>query len=106
VKSLSPSQQQAFDALVTAYSKGNIFVVSSNDGRGRTTILKEFQKRHGGYWLPMKDYIDELRGKHPLQMEETLESFWLQSSVEMFSTTQKWKPQLLMGCGKSHETLP
>src|SRR6185437_8493750 len=73
MKTLSPAQQEAYDILVKALPKGNIFVVWSSEGRGRTTILKEFHKKNGGHWLPMKHYIDELRSKHPLQIEEVFE---------------------------------
>jgi transitional endoplasmic reticulum ATPase len=81
ITTLSPSQQEAFDHLLTALPKGNIFVVWSGDGKGRTTVLQEFHKQQGGHWLPLKDYIDELRTQHPLQMEETLEKL-LTSTLE------------------------
>lgn len=76
---LSPSQQRAFNELMEAFPKGNIFVVWSGEGKGRTTILRQFHKQEGGHWLPLKHYIDELRNQHPLRMEEALESILMEA---------------------------
>ncbi len=71
---LSPSQQEAFDGLLEALEIGNIFVVWTNEGKGKTTMLQELHRQKGGIFLSMKKYIDELRICNPLQMEETLEA--------------------------------
>jgi ABC-type transport system involved in cytochrome c biogenesis ATPase subunit len=38
---LCPVQQQAFDALSSGLSAGNVFVLSGDNGMGKTTVLLE-----------------------------------------------------------------
>ena len=71
---LSPAQTAAFDELIKALPIGNIFVVWSHTGMGKTTILKELHGLKGGKFLTMTDYIQQLSTQDPLKMEETLES--------------------------------
>lgn len=78
-KLLSPSQQEAFNHLMEALPIGNLFVVWSNSGMGRTTILNELHRQKGGEMLRMKDYIDELRHQDPFAMEESFEQIVLRS---------------------------
>lgn len=70
---LCPAQQEAFDNLMEALPIGNVFVVWSGIGMGRTTMLEELHRLKGGEFLKMKDYIDELRGLDPISMEEALD---------------------------------
>src|SRR5262249_40162347 len=53
---LCPAQQKAFDSLMESLPIGNIFVVWSQQGMGRTTILQELHRLKGGDYLTMKDY--------------------------------------------------
>jgi transitional endoplasmic reticulum ATPase len=70
---LCPAQEKAYVNAKEALTKGNIVVVWSNHGMGRSTILRQLHSERGGDFLNMKDYIDELRVTDPLSMEETLE---------------------------------
>jgi transitional endoplasmic reticulum ATPase len=70
---LCPAQQEAFSNLMEALPIGNVFVVWSGAGMGRTTMLEELHRVKGGEFLKMKDYIDELRVQNPLAMDEALE---------------------------------
>lgn len=76
---LCPAQQKAFDNLMESLEIGNIAVVWSQSGMGRTTILDELHRLRGGELLTMKDYIDELRVQNPLSMEEVLEQMLIKS---------------------------
>lgn len=76
---LCPAQQKAFDQIVEALPIGNVFVLWSNAGMGRTTIIKQLQKLTDGYLIDMKDYIDSLREQDPFKMEEVLESILMQA---------------------------
>jgi ATP-dependent 26S proteasome regulatory subunit len=70
---LCPSQQVAFDELLEELEIGNIFVVWTPTGKGKTTMLRELQRLRGGAFLSMKTYIEEIATKDPFQMEEALE---------------------------------
>lgn len=70
---LCPAQQKAFDYLMEAYPVGHIFAVWAHAGMGRTTILEELHRQHGGEFLTMRDYIQELSVRNPLAMDETLD---------------------------------
>lgn len=70
---LSPSQQRAYDNLIRAISIGPVVVVWSREGLGRTTVIKEFHRDRGGEFISIKDYIDKLSPRNPIQMEEALE---------------------------------
>src|SRR5277367_1109829 len=74
LQKLSPSQMKAYANLEKAFSIGSIVVVWTETGLGKTTILKEFHRKHRGTLLSMKNYVDDLRAQNPFQMEETLES--------------------------------
>jgi hypothetical protein len=76
---LAPSQQEAFGNLTEALPIGNVFVVWSGSGMGRTTMLEELHRLKGGEFLRMKDYIDELRQQNPFTMEEALEQIIMRS---------------------------
>jgi ATP-dependent 26S proteasome regulatory subunit len=70
---LSPSQQQAFDGLIRGLSVGNVLLLWGGTGMGKTTVLRELHQTAGGAFLNMKDYLDALRDRHPLAVEETFE---------------------------------
>jgi transitional endoplasmic reticulum ATPase len=71
--SLSPSQQEAFDDFLEAFPTGNVFTVWTRDGLGTTSLLREINRLKGGVFITMKNYVDQLGLRDPLQMEETLE---------------------------------
>jgi hypothetical protein len=72
---LTPSQQSAFDALAGDWPVGNVFLFSAADGMGRTTVLREVHRTHGGAYLDLRDFLDALRPHHPLAIEETFEAW-------------------------------
>ncbi len=76
---LCPTQQDAFNSLLEALPVGNVFVVWSGAGMGRTTMLQELHRVKGGEFLQMRDYIDELRLQNPLSMEEALDQIVMRS---------------------------
>jgi ABC-type polar amino acid transport system ATPase subunit len=70
---LCPSQQEAFDGLLEEIEIGNVFVVWTPPGKGKTTMLRELHRLRGGAFLSMKSYIEEIATREPFQMEESLE---------------------------------
>jgi ATP-dependent 26S proteasome regulatory subunit len=68
---LCPAQQQAQDRLLTALPVGNVFVLWGHTGSGTTTVLQEVQRTTGGALLSLKDFVNAMRSRHPLALEET-----------------------------------
>jgi SpoVK/Ycf46/Vps4 family AAA+-type ATPase len=67
---LCPTQRQVCDRLLDALSRANVLVLESSTGMGKTTLLHEVHDRHGGILLSMKDFIEVMRARHPLALEE------------------------------------
>jgi transitional endoplasmic reticulum ATPase len=68
---LSPAQQLAYDSLMYALSLSNVLTIVDGDGSGATTVLTAIRDETGGAMLSLKDFIDAMRSRHPLAMEET-----------------------------------
>src|SRR5207237_265006 len=68
---LSPAQQRARDALLYALPLANVFTLSGRDGSGKSTVLNAVCDATGGAVLTLADFIDAMRSRHPLAMEET-----------------------------------
>jgi predicted AAA+ superfamily ATPase len=71
--SLCPAQQRAFDGLSQLLPRANVFLLQAHNGQGRSTVLAELHRAHGGVLLGMQDFFQALRGGHPQALEETLE---------------------------------
>jgi transitional endoplasmic reticulum ATPase len=69
---LCPVQQNALESLLRGLPLGSIFRVWGGVGRGKSTVLREVQRRTGGALLRMKDFVDASSQRHPLALEETL----------------------------------
>lgn len=78
-EALCPAQLESFNRLIETFAVGNIFVVWSNPGMGRSTILAELHSRQGGAFLNTKDYVDALRDENPLAMEEVLDQLLMRA---------------------------
>jgi ATP-dependent 26S proteasome regulatory subunit len=70
---LIPSQQQAFDRMMEALRIYHVVGLTAGQGTGRTTLLREAHRAHGGAFLTAKDFFDALQTRHPLALEETFE---------------------------------
>jgi transitional endoplasmic reticulum ATPase len=70
VESLSPSQREAYNRLVSGLPASTVFELRSKTGRGRTTVLRTFHEAVGGTFIALQDFIDILIKRHPLAMEE------------------------------------
>jgi predicted AAA+ superfamily ATPase len=80
MKRLTPAQQAAFDALAGAWPIDNVFLFSTADGMGRTTVLREVHRARGGAYLDLREFLDALRPHHPLAIEETFEA-WVRDAL-------------------------
>jgi ATP-dependent 26S proteasome regulatory subunit len=67
---LSPAQRVAYEGLLEATSAGNLAVLWGSVGMGRTTILRELHRSLGGAFLTMREFMESMRGQHPLALEE------------------------------------
>src|SRR5262245_5790946 len=76
---LSPTQQLAYDHLMTALPLFNFVGVIGAHGMGRTAVLRKIHAALGGKYLTMKDYVDAIRPEPPLALEETLEQLFMQA---------------------------
>lgn len=70
---LCPAQQQAYDGLMRILPMSQAFLLYGSTGAGKTTVLSEVHRAVGGAFLTMKNFVDAMRGQHPLAMEETYE---------------------------------
>jgi len=68
---LTPAQRSALDVVTQALSFAHVVTLQGDRGMGKTTLLHEVHRLHGGAFLTVKDYVDALRPRHPLAMEET-----------------------------------
>ena len=69
---LSPAQQRALDALRGALSAPGIVELRTHSGMGRTTVLRELHRTHGGSLLGIRDLIEAMERADPLALEETV----------------------------------
>ncbi len=70
---MSPTQQEAFEDLLRVYSTGHIGVLYGVSGMGKSTVLRALQASVGGTLLTMRNYLDALKARHPLALEESFE---------------------------------
>ena len=69
---LIPAQESAFRVLKYASNAGNLMLLTSATGRGRTTLLRKLQAETGGGFVTGKDFIESSTSRHPLSLEEAL----------------------------------
>jgi len=70
---LCPAQEQCFRKLWQLLSLSNVIVLYCNTGLGRTTVLRNLHARMGGAYLNMTDFVEAIRHRHPVALEETFE---------------------------------
>ena len=71
---LIPSQEAAYRVLKYASGAGNLLILRSHSGRGRTTVLRKLHEELGGGFVTAKDFVETSAQRHPLSLEETLYS--------------------------------
>jgi transitional endoplasmic reticulum ATPase len=71
---LIPAQEAAYRVLRYASKVGNLLLLTSHAGRGRTTVLRKIREETGGGFITGKDFIETSAARHPLSLEETLYS--------------------------------
>jgi ABC-type proline/glycine betaine transport system ATPase subunit len=69
---LCPAQQQAFDWLLRLLPMGNVFVLYGGSGSGKTTVLRKLHQVKHSTLLNMKNFVDAMRGHHPLALRRPL----------------------------------
>ncbi|MGH9854708.1 MAG: hypothetical protein ACREBD_33160 [Blastocatellia bacterium] len=69
----SPAQQEAFDNLSRLLTIGNVCVLYGAIGSGKSTVLGEIHRETGGAFLSVRNFVEAMRGRHPLALEETFE---------------------------------
>jgi ABC-type lipoprotein export system ATPase subunit len=70
---LCPVQQQAFDTLMDSLPAGSVFAVWGDPGSGKSTVLREAHRALGGRLVTIAEWLDLVRGGHPLALEEAFE---------------------------------
>jgi hypothetical protein len=68
---LTPTQRKVMEHLLAIWLCGNIFVLWTPTGLGKSTILDALRQRIGGKLLNMRDFIEAHRQQHPLALDET-----------------------------------
>lgn len=69
---LIPAQHAAYDVLKRAFTSGSLLLLTSQPGRGRTTVLRRLHEETGGGFVTGRDFIETSSARHPLSLEETL----------------------------------
>jgi predicted AAA+ superfamily ATPase len=78
---LCPTQQHLCDRLLHGLPLTNVLVLQARGGMGKTTLLHEVHHRHGGIFLSMKDFIEVMRPRHPLALEEAFHE-WVAAALQ------------------------
>jgi AAA+ superfamily predicted ATPase len=73
---LCPAQKRALDGLLSDQPLGNLFTLRARGGMGKTTVLRAAHQALGGAFLTTREFVDALRPRHPLALEETFAE-WL-----------------------------
>jgi ATP-dependent 26S proteasome regulatory subunit len=71
--SFCPAQQRAFDGLQQLLPHGSVFLLQAKSGQGRSTILAELHRTHGGALVGMQEFFHLLGSRHPHAVEESFE---------------------------------
>jgi hypothetical protein len=69
---LSPAQECAFKVLKQGLAAGNLLLLTSHAGRGRTTVLRRLHEETGGGFVTSKEFLEKSGARHPLSLEEAL----------------------------------
>jgi ATP-dependent 26S proteasome regulatory subunit len=75
----SPAQQEAFDDLSRLLKIGNTLVLYGAIGSGKSTALGEIHRQTGGAFLSVRNFVEAMRGRHPLALEETFEQMVMEA---------------------------
>src|SRR5580692_2169617 len=67
---LIPAQNPPYRVLRYALKAGDLLLLNSVSGRGRTTVLKKLHEETGGAFINSKDFIESSAERHPLALEE------------------------------------
>jgi hypothetical protein len=71
---LIPAQSAPYRVLRYALDAGDLLLLTSVSGRGRTTVLKKLHEETGGAFINSKDFIEGSAERHPLALEEAFHS--------------------------------
>jgi transitional endoplasmic reticulum ATPase len=77
VTSLSPGQRTAFDRVVGSLATTRVAAVSAVPGFGRTSVLRALHEKYGGALVGARDFLESLRGTHPIALEEMIHALIL-----------------------------
>src|SRR6266567_2387818 len=69
---LTPAQEIAYNVLKQALNAGDLLLLTSHPGRGRTTVLRHLQRETGGGFVTSKEFLETSGARHPLSLEEAL----------------------------------
>ena len=67
---MTPAQQLAADGLKDGVAAGDIFVLRSGSGMGRTTILEQVHAAIGGGFVGVRQFMEVLRARNSDAIEE------------------------------------
>jgi len=67
---LSPTQQAAFDTLAVLAQRLPVTLLSGGPGSGKTTILRELQRRIGGRLITLRDMLEAVAAQQDGTIEE------------------------------------
>src|SRR5258708_2716593 len=69
---LTPAQEVAYNVLKHALKAGDLLLLTSHPGRGRTTVLRRLREDTGGGFVTSKEFLEASGARHPLSLEEAL----------------------------------
>jgi shikimate kinase len=68
---LTPSQQRAADGLLSGMAAGQVCVLQSAAGMGKTTLLRRLRAKLGGEFVTARQFMNLLKQRAPTAIEET-----------------------------------
>lgn len=71
---LCPSQQIAYEGLLHLLAKSPVIALVSDDGYGRTTILRKLTQHLKAKYIGLANIFEQMQTHHPFQLEEALEA--------------------------------
>ena len=69
---LTPAQRRAADGLQEGLSLGAVCVLHGDSGSGKTTILREIQRKTCAGWIDAGEFLKRLNTRLPAAIEESL----------------------------------
>jgi ATP-dependent 26S proteasome regulatory subunit len=80
-RKLTPSQEEVVSSISNGIQHSPITMIWAEAGYGKTTMLEELHRRHGGKLLRLGEFVDYMRSRDPLSLEESFLA-WISAAAK------------------------